>query len=541
MRKYILPALAGLTLLVCGCFQTKETYTLNPDGSGKVLLEATFQPMNMMGGEEQDPEEQLRKSVKDIIVKSDGIEIWKDVSYKRTDDGKIYVTGTAYFKDLSRVKFKGLGETRVEFKKQEDGTLVLTVDPQQSRDGGKKPAADKEAPKLTDEQIAQKVKLERTNFQQAKGFMSGFLSTMTTEKVFLLPGSVTETNNLKKDEKGGLHFLLEGKKMLEVMDTLMADDEFVKKQVIAGKNVAKEGPDFDDRVNEMVFGSKGPVRAVVAAGAKPLFDLAAEVKAADAGYKELLTGLGAVAPVKVEAAPAGGGLKSVTVAGVRMVRVDDQERGLRAFNWSKGYTFSIVGEFSGSVIKAENGTLEKAVADNGNDLLPEKEWDRRIKWLNLSKDKTAVIFDVDLKLPGEGVNGFKEISGSFEYTIAEGFDEVDAGLSEFKKGAKGSQLGISVKELKNGWEKGTQVIKLGFGIGQHMVKSVVFYDANGKKLEVTQGSPFGSGDKFQCDYTLVGEFPEKGRIVVEVRKNLRKFKVPFTLENISLLGAPLKK
>jgi hypothetical protein len=538
MRRYVTPILLGMALLVCGCFETKETYYLNPDGTGKVDIDASFQSMNMrLDGGQQNSEQQMKEAVREILVESSGIDVWKTVSHKRLDDGRISFKGTAYFRDLAKVEFKNLGKSKMSFVKRKDGKLELTIDPQEKKE--KKPAGE-EAEKLTDEQVTAKVKAERAKYQQARNFMSGFLSSMRTEKIFHLPGAVAEVNNLRKDETDALHFVLEGKKMLEVMDKIMADDEWMKQEILEGRDVAKEGPSFDDRVNEMVFGAKGPVRAVAAAGGRPLFDYAAEVKAAGPAYKKLLNSLGGAPPVPVTPA-VGGGLKGVGVAGVRLVRLEDNERGLRAFNWTRGYTLSLVAEFPGTVVRAENGMVEKAVADNGEDLLPEDRWRRKTGFMNLSKDKTAVIFDVNMKVPGEGVKGIKELSGSFEYLVAEGSEETDLGISEFKKGAKGNRLGASITELEDSkWEEGSQQITVRFGLARHAVKSVVFYGADGTKLKTTTAGSSSSRNTCSLSYALKGAFPARGRIVAEIQKGLKRFKVPFRLENISLLGRAMK-
>ena len=60
MKKAILSFLPVAILLVtlCGCYEAKEVYTLNPDGSGKVLLQlkATGSPISM-NDEDSDPED----------------------------------------------------------------------------------------------------------------------------------------------------------------------------------------------------------------------------------------------------------------------------------------------------------------------------------------------------------------------------------------------------------------------------------------------------------------------------------------------------
>ena len=118
----------GISAFLSGCFETKEEYIFNPDGSGKVVYSAAFPPMSFkLSDEEPDPESQMKDAVKDILEKSSGIDVWKDVSYKLTDDGKVSFKGTAYFKDVSKFDVHNMGMIKVAFFKDEKGNLVLEL------------------------------------------------------------------------------------------------------------------------------------------------------------------------------------------------------------------------------------------------------------------------------------------------------------------------------------------------------------------------------------------------------------------------------
>lgn len=90
---------------------------------------------------------------------------------------------------------------------------------------------------------------------------------------------------------------------------------------------------------------------------------------------------------------------------MRWVKFEDRDRDIWPFNWTAGYTLSVVAELPGSVLKVSERELTKAEADNGGDLLPAKEWDRKITYANQSKDKSAAIFEVKLESPGDAVKG----------------------------------------------------------------------------------------------------------------------------------------
>ncbi len=529
----------GISVFLSGCFETKEEYTLNPDGSGKVVYSAAFPPMSFkLGDEEPDPESQMKDAVKDILEKSSGIDVWKDVSYKLADDGKISFKGTAYFKDVSKFDVHNQGMMKVVFFKDEKGNLVLELKGKEKDKKGVKTGKKKLA-KLSEEEITKKFKEEKAKYQQMKPMMSAFMSTMKQEMRFHLPGKPSNVTNFKVEEGGTLLLTFEGEKLFGVMDEMFEDPAWMRKQILAGADFTEGGPKMDLMMNEKLFGEKAPVRATVTGAVKPLFNYKAEVTAAKKDSPKLFKELGAAAPIPVASAK-GGNFKNLKVGGVRVVTVSDGKRDVRPFNYDAGYTISLIGELPGAVLKVTEGKLEKAIADNGDSLLPEREWNRKIHFPHLSKDKTTVVFEVKLTLPGENVKGLKEISGMLEYTVAGGSREVPLGITDFTAGAKGNEFGAVVKSVKESeWQKEKEVLALKLNLSSDSVKSMTFYDGSKKKLDVSESGHGGFGNSTTFQYTCEGKFPAKGSIVVEIFEKLEKYNIPFKIENISLMGQPL--
>ena len=103
-------------------------------------------------------------------------------------------------------------------------------------------------------------------------------------------------------------------------------------------------------MNERLFGEAKPVKAVVKVDAKPQFDFAGELAAAKAAMLAIFKALGGAVPVAV--APTGSAeLKSVKIGGVRWVKFEDRDRDIRPFNWTVGYTLSVIAELPGSVLR----------------------------------------------------------------------------------------------------------------------------------------------------------------------------------------------
>ena len=526
-------------VLAAGCLETEEEYTLNPDGSGKVTIKAIMRSVDMMGSQKAGTEREMKSAVKKILGESKGVEAWKDVSYKRLDDGRIYFEGTAYFADVSKLKLK-FGDTSRDmltpsFKKGPGGETLFELE------GGEGTKSSRKDPpeKLTDEDVDREIKAARAQYQQMKPMMSAFFKDLKVKNRYHLPGTPEKVSNFKKAADGALEVILEGEKLLKAFDKRLTDDDWCKKQVKAGRNLLEE-EGISSELNEDIFGEKGPVQAVLKGELKPLFDYKTEVEAAKIAFPEMVKKLDIQGIMPVEPAK-GGGFKSLKVGGVRIVWLADMENRTTHFNQDVGYALSLEGEFPGSVLKIKDAVVEKAVADNGEDLLPERSWDRKARFPQLSKDKTKVVFEVRLRLPGEKVKGLKEVSGSLVYIVSGSAKKVDLGITEFKAGATGKEFGAKIESIRDSqWQEDCQGMSLKVELEPEAIKSVVFRGADGKTLDVAKGGYMAMGGTTTYDFTIVGKFPQKGSIEVEVYEQLKKHKIPFKIENISLLGQPVK-
>jgi hypothetical protein len=321
---------------------------------------------------------------------------------------------------------------------------------------------------------------------------------------------------------------------------MFADDQWMRETIQAKGGIMDEGPNMDAKANEILFGQKGPIRAVMGAPRKPLFDYGTEMAAAKAGYPALLKRLGMASALPAKPAT-GEGFKSVKVGGVRIVRFSDSDQGIRPFNYDSGYTLALVGQLPGAVLEVKGGKLEKAVSLAGDDLLPKRDWDRKISFPGLSKDKTAVIFEVKVSLPGEKTKGFKEISGKLEYVVAGGSKKVDLGFTGFKAGTQGKAFGAVIKSLEESkWEKGHEVLTLELQLASDAIKTTQFLDGQGIPLNVSRQSTMSSGNNMVAGYDIEGKFPENGTIVMEIFDDLKRFEIPFFVNDISLTGQSLK-
>jgi hypothetical protein len=281
MRRRLLPALSALLLALAasGCLEVKQLFTLNPDGTGKVVLESTVKPFSL---DESKPnkKEQANDFVENVINSAVGVDVWKDVSCKVLPDGRVLFKGTAYFKDLNTLNLKEVSVSRYTFSR-ENGAMVLGVAAGNNDDDG--PA---EPPReLTEAEIAEEIDSLKQQFQMARGMMSIFLDELNEKTSFKLPGAVTESNGFTREPDGALGIVFNGKRVMEIMDSIMARDSFWREAVLEKAKGVRE--DKDEEMMRLMFGAGKP-RAVVTPGSAPAFNYATETAAARKKYPALL-------------------------------------------------------------------------------------------------------------------------------------------------------------------------------------------------------------------------------------------------------------
>jgi hypothetical protein len=483
-----------------------------------------------MSNEPDDSPEALQAAIARVIKGSKGVDAWRDVSFKRLDDGRLWFQGTAYFKNLEELEIPNQSMLAFAWKNQGGGKGELSLNLKKSKD----PKAKPESADLTPEERAKKIKAERAKFQQSKPMFSAMLGSLKQSVTFHLPGKIDTSSNFKATPPGALALAFDGAKMLDALEKLVADDVWLAKNGFD----TQDAPTLDNELGGLLFGEKAPVNATVSDATKPLFNYAVEVAAAQKESAKLQKQLGEVSiapPAKGEP------LKSIKVVGARMVSEVDKKLDVRPFSYDAGYTLAVLAELPGSVLDVtDKSAITTATAIDGTSLLKgDRDWDRRLGSPQLSADKASVMFDIELALPSPSVKGLKELSGTLQYRVAGGAKEIDLGLKSLKAGTKGEQLGASIEEIKEGWKKdGSQEMELRIRLEPDDLKSVSLVVEGARTPLERRGSSSSSGI---TTFTLAAKtaFPETGSIVVEIHDKVQTFDVPFKLENLSLLGAPM--
>lgn len=586
----------GLTAIV-GCIETKDELTVNPDGSGKLVHERTFVSMNLgpgfadstgggtpsgdVGGQSSlmtgpqpgspggaGTQAQLEQSVKEILSKSSGVDAWKDVSYTITNQGKMYFKGTAYFPDINNLTIhnailggpSGGSGSGLVFSRSESGEIIIEMKTGQTgAAGGGAGGAGRGTtppPVLSEDQLNEQVRQARMQYEQSKPMLQGFFAGFKSEIILHLPGRIKEVTNFEQIDDQTVRIVVDGARLLGIIDRKIQDEMWLKEQIRSGKDPTSSGPN-DLEMNELLFGQRAPIRVVVDAAAKPLFDYTTEMTAAKADYQAVLGQLGlkegpAQAAPEIVTTPAEVTVTEITppateeetgmkviVGGVRLVRLSDFGRGIMPLGQNSGYTLSLIAELPTAVIKVPTGRVEKAITDSGKDLLPKEQWDRKIRFPTLATDNKTVIFDAGLLLPDEAARGLEEVSGILEYLTASGSKEVDLGVIALKVGAKGADLGAVISSIEaDPWQKNATMLGLRLDLPAEAIGSVIFSTEDGAKLDITRRSAASINGTTMLKFSVPGNVPASARVVVNVFEDLKKNEIPFRIRNVTLTGQP---
>ena len=292
-------SLVGLgALTLSSCLQMEQKFVVNPDKTGKCLVKVEMvNPMEMLGGlgalggEGPSPEDMADGFAKGMLGGAIAAEAWSDVKWGVTEEGKMQFTGVAYYNDFTKFTANpgGAGGDGMSMESdiggeltstiRDDGMWVIGMDMTMEEAGGDEPAGEP----VPADQIDQKLKEQRMQWQAMKGVMGMFLTEMKFDTRVKVAGEIQSVSNFEKmaDDVAGIS--VDGSKILEGMEAIVMDDDFMKKALAEG-NLDEDGMPSNlppDMAAKMLFGERGPVEIVVKPG-EPIFDYEAEVEAAKA-------------------------------------------------------------------------------------------------------------------------------------------------------------------------------------------------------------------------------------------------------------------
>ncbi|MCD6430195.1 MAG: hypothetical protein J7L57_03140 [Deltaproteobacteria bacterium] len=530
---------AAVSFLLGGCFQITEIYTLNPEGSGKVVYEAVF-PVTDLGIEKSiDPEIKLKEEILAELKHAKGVEAWDEVSYKYEGKDKIYFKGTAYFKDLSKLKFYNFGIKTtfldlIIFSRKE-GRLSIELRSSKTaekNDSGEKKIEEKHMLALTEAEVKQQLVESKKEIIKTKMMLAGLLSDLKIERTFYLPGTIAYSSNFERNLDGSVRNNFAGARLLELITAKLDDEEWLRQQIRIGRDVEEEYLPDKYNVNGHLFGQKTPVRVVMTKTDVPLFDYEKEIAQVKINYQNFLAKLEPLklpAPIKVDPATIG----KFSVAGIRYIAFDDVENGIQPLGYRRGYTLAIMGILQEQARKLLPGKLETALTDTGISLLPESDRDREISWPKLGKDGRTVLLELELKNPGQKVKSLQKLSGTLDYLVSAGeFNMVDLGISKFEKGVEGHKFGAKVISA------GVDSFDILVDVVKDSIKSAKLFDKQDNKVDAIcsySWSPTYTILKFS-PMQQGQQLPLEGKVQLEILADFKVYELEFELTDIPLFG-----
>ncbi len=485
-------------------------YTLNRDGSGKVVLrwdgpDTGTDPGDLLSGE---------------VSKAKGVDAWDGLSCG-VEDGRLRFRATAWFPALDGLRFhcQGLHVGMLDFsvRRDEKGRFVL------ENGSGEAPAPDAET--ASEDALRAKIAEERAKFQEVKGFLEEFLGGLNCTAVFHLPGPILEAKNLKTVDARTARTQFRGNDLLQVLNRFMEDDDLVLR-------VMKSPAQGPDALMGMLPG-QGPVRVVSEGGEDAAFPYAKEVEQARARFEETAASLG-LSRGPERSKP----LANARVVAAKVVREADPERELTPQSEScPCVILTVCGDLPGPAVKLEEAVLEGLTDADGNSLLPESDWDRRIHFPKVTKDGGTAYFDITLKVDPATLDGFLEIRGVLTVLVAGATEDVDLGIASLEAGAEGGTLGARIERLETDDEDRT-TLDLHLTIARERVEKVSLVTGRGAEFPMSPQGYSACNDEVTFSYAIEGKPPKKARLVARVAKEIRTFLVPFSIGNVDPFGAP---
>lgn len=538
MKSWLTRFLLLLPLLVfTSCYQEEKAFTLNPDGSGKVKFSTTFPleaAISFVDDEDKKPEEKLKDAALDILEESEGVDAWSDVSFKLVDGEKIEFHGTAYFRDLNRLKLKmgSISSSSLNPVLTREGDVVTIVCGDDDEEEGDEGEPKTNWDELSDKEKEAELAKAKQQIVQMKAMAAGLMAGMESKLSFKLPTAPTKHHNFKKLEDMSYSVEISGDKMLKAFDALAEDEELLRSAVAGGMDMQGDPP---DELFEAMFGGPGQPTLVYQAGAAPAFDYKSELKAALESSPAMMKKLG------LEIVPAtpmtdGGSFESLRLAGLRIVTSGPTDD-VRPFNWTKGTSLALIAKLPGAVIGVEEGKVLSFTLDNGQDLMSSKDWDRDISGADLSEDGTVVGFEVKSdKLPAADAKAIKELSGELVFTASTGTEKIDLGFAKLAVGEEGAKFGAKIEELgEHSFHEDKLEVSIRFKMKREMIKEVHFLNPDGVKLKSDRNGYSWGGDEGTMTFTVDKGLTEKHRVEIETFAGVSRHVIPFKIENTPLM------
>lgn len=489
-------------------------FTFNPDGSGRVTVRWT----GPGGAGAPGPDEFVRSE----LERAQGVVAWADVGCTAEGD-QLHFTGTAWFEDVRALRFhcQGFHLNLLDFAVERNDTGAVTIRSvaPPGMDGGTSLPAD-----ASDDEVQRTMAAEREKLGMARDFLAGMFGDLVCTAVLRAPATLVGRTPGQRVDERTVEVVFEGKKLVEVVERLLTDDAAMGK-------LLRQGGVTPQAALELL-GDQGPLHLATEAGASDQFDFAAEVAAAQAAMPEWTAALGAAVPEQLPSEP----LANVRVVACKVVLEACGERDLcpQGQNF-RGVQITVAGDLPEPCLDLEEASCTAATADDGSDLLPADEWDRRCHFPKQTNDGRTVYLDLGVALP-TGARGLSVLAGRVVCLASRGSETVDLGFPELTADAEGTSYGARLLRVEPDAEECQLEVDL--QVARRRVLAAAIHAGDGV-LPLEQRGYSSSGDQCSISYRLAAPLPADARFVVTLASELVRTQYAFELRDVDWFGRPL--
>ena len=493
-----------------------------------MVLESSFVPASEATRDDAPTgEAAVQEIARDILKRSEGIEVWRDVSFGELKDGSFFFRGTAYFPNLSRVQLHRLAPLRFSVQKDSANNLVLGQDPRLTiQDKWNVPGA--AFPSPAEPITAESIQRDRRRFRAGKPMMLAMFGDVKQELTFHVPGAVRRSANFETSTPGVLRIRFNGERMVNVLEEIISDDKAM--QTLSANTRVQGELATILAANQKLYGEKSIIQAIIHPDTKPAFDYRSEVAAALKEFPAVARKVGLPDGTLPSTAQVNGPI-SAKVTGMQWLFGTSPEE----------YVLSLTLQLPAPVLRAERVELESADTVEGLSLLRGRhQLPDLMNFVSLDKDNRTVRYDAILNPPPLNSRGIARIRGVLHCASAESITWTELVSGDLVAGTKGSRFGATIYDIERTPGRPEKLV-LQSDAGLDGNRSFRIEGAPEQFVELqTEGTSQINGMRLR---TLVasGPLPKRGKLSVEVRKDVPRLKFPFVISDLTLLGRPMTR
>ncbi|MFN7590441.1 MAG: hypothetical protein ACK501_07190 [Planctomycetota bacterium] len=493
-------------------------FTFNPDGSGRV----TVRWAGPGGPGAPSPDDFVRSE----LERAQGVVAWAGVdcvNASTADGEQLVFTATAWFEDARALRFhcQGFHVNLLDFavERQDDGAVTIRSLPPPAGDGPVAVAAD-----ASPQELQRAIAAEREKIGMAREFLAGMFGDLVATAVLRAPGPLVGPAPGTRLDERTVEVQFAGRKLIAIVDRLLTDDAAMAK-------LLRQGAATPQAALELL-GDQGPLHLQTGPGAVDQFDFADEVAAAQAAMPTWTEAVGAAVPEQLPSEP----LANVRVVACKLVLEADADRDLCPQGQNvRGVQLTIAGDLAEPCLDLEEASCTAALADDGTDLLPPDEWDRRCHFPKQTNDGRTVYLDLGLPLP-DGARGFAHLAGQIVCLASRGSETVDLGFAELVPDAEGAAFGAKLLRVEADGDECQ--LELELQVASRRVLDAAIH-AGDDVLPLEPRGYSSSGDQCSLSYRLGAPLPADARFVVTLATELVRTQYAFELHAIDWFGRPL--